>query len=285
MRILFITHFFPPKYTAGTENYTHGLAHAFLDKGYEVQVVCADDWQAGATYWNGVTEDTYEGVPVNRIHLNWTRMKNPNHVLYDSHPVERWLQEFLDGFKPDLVHVTSTHSLGVGVLRAVKRAGIPLVLTLMDFWFLCPNHQLYRSNGDLCDGRTTPWECQQCLLAGSNLYHRLSKAIPKNSAQSWFWGTLAHLTVINRQRGLRGMLLDIEERKRLWWHRLPFRISCFPIQSSYALSLTNTPSGRLRCFVTGTTSAGKTRLNGKPRPRSCVLGFWANCSGPKGCMS
>ena len=115
-------------------------------------ILCAEDWDHGAKYWNGVTQETLDGVPVLRIHLNWLKAGRPNRMLYDSKPVEKWLDQYLTENKFDIVHVISTYSLGVGVLRSVKRANIPLILTLMDFWFLCPSLQLLRSDGELCDG-------------------------------------------------------------------------------------------------------------------------------------
>jgi glycosyltransferase involved in cell wall biosynthesis len=214
MRILFITLFFPPKYNAGTENYTLGLAHAFLAKGHDVAVVCAEDWDTGKAYWNGVTEDIYRGVPVHRLRLNWMKALDPNRVLYDSPVIEEWLDRFLAQHPVDLVHVTSTLSLGAGILRSVRRAGIPLVLTLMDFWFLCPSIQLFHSNGSLCNGHTTPWECESCLLTGSHLFQRLNKTRIPKPIQIRFWDTISHVPVLTRQRGLRGMLLDMTRRKQ-----------------------------------------------------------------------
>ena len=140
MRVLLITHFFPPKHNAGTENYTLTLGRALLAQGHDVQVLCAEDWQSGEEYWNGVTEDIYKDLKVHRVHLNWLKARNPNRALYDSRTVEKWLDQFLDSHKFDVVHITSAHSLGVDVLRSVKRASIPLLLTLMDFWFICPQH-------------------------------------------------------------------------------------------------------------------------------------------------
>jgi glycosyltransferase involved in cell wall biosynthesis len=212
MNILLVTHFFPPTHNAGTENYTLGLAKALLARGHNVSVVCAEGWNHGVSYWNGVTEDLFNGLPVHRIHLNWNKASDPNQVLYDSMPVERWLDRFLESEKPDIVHVTSTYSLGVGVLRSVRRAGIPLVLTLMDFWFLCPRTVLLRGDGELCDGRTTPEECRECLLASSNLYNRLNYFLP-SQFQATLWKAISHQSALGRIRGARGMALNMEKRK------------------------------------------------------------------------
>ncbi len=215
IRLLYITHFFPPTHNAGTENYTLGLAKAFQDRGYEVEVLCAEDWDTGDKYWNGVSVDQYNGVSIRRIHLNWKKASNPNKVLFDSVLVEDWLDNYLVKESIDLVHVTSTYSLGVGVLRSVKHAGIPLVMTLMDFWFICPNHQLYRSDGSLCEGKTTAWECDKCLLDNSHLYREYKHLKLPDLFDEKIWKTLSHLSIVAKQRGMRGMLIDMDERKRI----------------------------------------------------------------------
>lgn len=212
MHILLITHFFPPTHNAGTENYTLGLARAFLARGHEIHVLCAEDWHSGQDYWNGVTEDLYCGVPVMRIHLNWTKAANPNRVLFESVQVEQWLDQYLQSHRPDIIHVTSTYSLGVGLLRSAWRAHIPLVLTLMDFWFLCPRTSLLRSDDQLCDGRTTPRECQECLLNSSHLYLR-TKSMLSSHLQPALWYGIAQVPLLARRRGARGMAIDMNQRK------------------------------------------------------------------------
>ena len=215
MRILLVTHFFPPKHTAGTENYTLGLARALQENGHKVQVLCAEDWDHGQAYWNDVTDEVYQGIQVRRIHLNWLQAKDPNRVLYESDVVNQWMVEFLKHETFDVVHVTSTLSLGVGILRAVKQARIPLVLTLMDFWFLCPSIQLLRSDGTLCHGVTTASECQACLMDSSGVAKRLNRLGVSASQQQKLWDNLVIIPTLRKTRGFRGMLLDMRERKAL----------------------------------------------------------------------
>jgi glycosyltransferase involved in cell wall biosynthesis len=159
-----------------------------------------------------VTEDVYQGVPVHRVQLNWTKANDPNKVLYDSQPAEEWFDTLLNNSKPDVIHVTSAYTLGVGVLRAARRAGIPLVLTLMDFWFACPRTVLMRGDGELCNGLTTPWECQQCLLSSSGSFNRVQRALP-HGLQPRLWRKIGQTPRIARLRSLRGMALNMEDRK------------------------------------------------------------------------
>lgn len=215
MRILLISHFFPPRHNAGTENYTLGLAKSLQLREIDVHVVCAEDWEFGNSYWNGVTEENYQGVPVTYIHLNWSKAHDPNRVLYYSEKVKNWFSQLLDDAPFDIVHIISASSLGVGIMDSVKDANIPLVLTLMDFWFLCPSVQLLRSNGELCDGVTTALECQSCLMLYSGVSERLAKHKISVEAQTRLWGVWAQLPILSRQRGFRGRLLNMRERKEL----------------------------------------------------------------------
>lgn len=216
MRILLVTHFFPPHHNAGTENYTLGLARSLQSRGNDVQVLCAEDWASGDSYWNGVTEDEYHGVPVKRIHLNWTMAEDPNRVLYYSERAKKWMSQMLQEEPFDLVHVISAYSLGVGIMEAVTSAQIPLILTLMDFWFLCPSVQLLQSTGDLCDGLTTARQCQSCLMADTGISQKLIRLGISLETQSQWWDPLSRLHILAKQRGFRGRLLNMSERKQMF---------------------------------------------------------------------
>jgi len=221
MYILLATLFFPPTHNAGTENYTFTLARSLIQNGHRVEVVCADKWGLGDSYWNGVMRDEYQGIPVHRIRINWTRAENPNRVLYINSSVERWLEKHLRETRPDLVHVTSAITLGVGILRAPSILGIPLVLTLTDFWFVCPTIQLLRSDGNLCNGEKSAWDCQQCMGANSQLFLGIDSILP-DAIRPAFWDKMSRVTPLTKMRGLRGNLLDMSERKQLLKEALSF---------------------------------------------------------------
>jgi len=187
MRVLLVTLFFPPTRNAGTENYTLGVAESLQRRGHQVEVICAEDWERGEAYWNGVRTEQYKGVTVHRLSLNWLKADNPNQVLYDSAEVESWFEQFLLQHQPDVVHVTSTITLGVGLLRAMQRLAIPVVLTLTDFWFICPRVQLTRHDGALCNGMTSAWDCQSCLAADSRQFQTINSVL-RCSMRLNFWG-------------------------------------------------------------------------------------------------
>jgi glycosyltransferase involved in cell wall biosynthesis len=212
MKILFASNFYPPTNVGGTETYTHGLAKELLRIGHQVQVLCAGEWDSGDKYWNGYSDQVFENVPVRRLDLNWTKASDVNRYLYDSPIVEQFVKEYLVEVRPDLVHVTSCNTLSASMLRAVKQAKLPLVVTLTDFWFICPRVTLLRGDDTNCDGRVTEWDCLECLLSDTKVY-RWSKQVLSPSLLVSGLTTMSRHGGLTRWPGLRGMAMDLQDRR------------------------------------------------------------------------
>ena len=168
--ILFVTNGFPPARWAGTETYTAAIAGELMKNAHEVQVLCCGTWHDGQDHWNGYDDYFYNNIPVRRINLNWQKSPDPQKYLYNNPVVAQFLDDYLKKIKPDLVHVTSCETLSASVLDVVKQNHIPLILSVTDFWFLCPRINLLRSDGRNCSGITTPWDCLQCTARPSKPY-------------------------------------------------------------------------------------------------------------------
>lgn len=212
VKLLYLSNGYPPRQCAGTEIYTAAIATAFVRAGHQVEVVCSGEWDAGERAFNGVTREQHSGVALTRLNLNWTKGPDPNRYLYDNPETEAVLDQYLEQSSPDLVHVTSCYTLSAGVIRAVRRHRLPLLITLTDFWFLCPRGTLLRSDGARCDGRTTARECLRCLLARERAYQWPGRVLPEaalGAALTW----VSRQPWLSRRRGLRGLALDMRQRK------------------------------------------------------------------------
>jgi glycosyltransferase involved in cell wall biosynthesis len=219
MKILYITNGYKPHRWAGTEAYTAGIAEEMAGRGHEVEILCAGGWDIGRRYWMGVSEDRQSGIRVRRINLNWAKAPDPFRYLYDNPVVGRYVADVLWEEKFDLVHVTSCETLSASVLQVVKDAGVPLVLSLTDFWMLCPRINLLHGNGSNCSGQTTPDECLACVLMGSGLYRKVESIVPEKSLLP-VMRRVSQYPFFTRRRGLRGMAGDLAERKSLLRHAL-----------------------------------------------------------------
>lgn len=212
MKILLITSFFPPTHNAGTEKRTLGYAQQLQKLGHEVSVICAGDYDRGDQYWNGIQDEALQGIKVRRVNLNWSLAPDANRYLYDNPVTADYIEKWTSEINPDLVHLTSCYSLSASIIEAIKYLKIPVVLTLTDFWFICPKHTLLRSDESLCDGRTTNWECLDCMLSGNASYQKLRPFLTnKAGAAGIEW--VSQRTSISNLRGFQGMALNMGERK------------------------------------------------------------------------
>jgi glycosyltransferase involved in cell wall biosynthesis len=213
MKILLVSHFFPPEHNAGAEKRTLGYALELRKLGHEVHVVCAGKWDSGIAHWNGYTDEVFQDIPVRRVNLNWMAAADPNRSLYENPVVQSHFEEWLGEWKPDIVHIISLITLSLSVISAVQKAGLPILFTLTDFWLICPKISLVRGSGALCDGRTTGWDCLECMLWDSKVRRSLNSVLPARAAASTLqW--ISKQPSANRLRGLRGMALDMDDRKQ-----------------------------------------------------------------------
>jgi glycosyltransferase involved in cell wall biosynthesis len=212
VKALYITHLYPPRHIGGTENYTHALARGLIARGHEAQVLCVEDWERGDAYWNGHTDDLLDGVCVRRLHLNWTKAPDANRYLYDNPLVADYVRQYVRDVEADVVHVTSCHTLSASVIGAAKQAGLPVVVTLTDFWFVCPRVTLVKGDGALCDGRVPEHECVRCLSHKSKGYRWPRYVLPENVTVQLL-STVSRHGRLTRLRGLRGMIMNVRDRR------------------------------------------------------------------------
>jgi glycosyltransferase involved in cell wall biosynthesis len=177
MKILLPVHHFPPRYSAGAELYTFRLGRWLQSKGHTVEVVCIE-----SVNWKGVDRlsaqrDSYEGLAVWRLDVqvspeNWWPRN------YDNPQLGAWFTEYIARERPDLAHFQAGYQIGAAPLRAAAAAGLPSVLTLHDYWFLCPRITLLRGDGTLCaEIPADPTDCAWCMRRegrGARLADQLS---------------------------------------------------------------------------------------------------------------
>ncbi len=70
--------------------------------------------------------------------------------IYDNPNVREIVSGLLDALAPDFVHAHCMQDLGVGALEAVTSRGVPLILSVHDFWWLCEYQFMIRPNGRYC---------------------------------------------------------------------------------------------------------------------------------------
>ena len=163
MRILLATHQYFPEHIGGTEVFTHGIAKRLKENNEEVAVVTYIQSTSGNKEDYAVKKIEYEGIPVYQIHYNLSVDPVPVKAEYDNEFVKEQFISILHEVKPALVHFTHAMKISGSVMEACSSLGIPFVVTLTDFWFICPRHTLLKWNNKLCGGPKNKTYCARCM--------------------------------------------------------------------------------------------------------------------------
>jgi len=164
MKVLQVVHQFLPRHLGGTEVYTYQLSRE-LGSRHEVSVFCAER-DSGPDGGPPVEITELDSIPVIRVHrpLTGFAATPPGFFLgsYRSRLVERSFARYLDRDRPDIIHFQHLFGLSCTLPRIARSRGIPTVLTLQDYWFMCSNIQLFKPDGQTCDG-SRGWSCARCM--------------------------------------------------------------------------------------------------------------------------
>jgi glycosyltransferase involved in cell wall biosynthesis len=159
VRVLLVSHGFPPDGIAGVERYAEGLAHELALAGDTVAVATA---RPGRGNCELVREKARDAVPVYRL----TRPKIPaERLLRHSRALERDFATVLDEFAPDVVHVNHLIGLSPRFLEQAHARGSAVVLSLWDYYFVCSRYQLTKTSGAPCSGPRGGRECARTCFA------------------------------------------------------------------------------------------------------------------------
>jgi glycosyltransferase involved in cell wall biosynthesis len=162
LRIAWLVHQYLPDQIGGTELYTHGLARRARDEGHDALVITYREHpDADPAAWQ-TRNGEHEGVPVAEVEHNLDLAPSIARYEYDNPVVGEQVRETLVERQPDVVHCTHAMKLSAASLDACTELGIPFVITLCDFWFVCPRNTLLTWDGRLCEGPFDPNACWAC---------------------------------------------------------------------------------------------------------------------------
>jgi glycosyltransferase involved in cell wall biosynthesis len=97
-----------------------------------------------------VTTSQVDGIEVVRIN-NLYAESSSFPWIYKNQSVHDIFERQLVDFRPDLVHIHHLTGLSTTIVETIKAGGLPLVMTLHDFWTVCPRGQRMTRELDLCE--------------------------------------------------------------------------------------------------------------------------------------
>jgi glycosyltransferase involved in cell wall biosynthesis len=167
MRVLLVTHLFPPDGIMGVERYTKTLALALAQAGDSVSILAR---RPGGSAVETVRERLPEGIRLYRVCGART---DAGSFLAGRRELEQHFARILLEEAPEVVHVNHLLFHSPGSIEWVRRLGAPVVFSLHDFYLACPLLHLRKSSGELCSGPLGGRECGRTCFAAEGTQSEL----------------------------------------------------------------------------------------------------------------
>src|SRR5436190_4672142 len=166
MRILHVGYGFQPFRYGGLIVYAEDLMEAQAARGHDVgYFFCGRRlpvgrrdrlrrWRRGAVKMREIVNSTI-------VFGGETGTLTPEDDL-NHPPSERHFESVLDELRPDVVHVQELIGLPSSLLEIARERGIPTVMTLHDYYTLCPILKLFDVDEQICLRREPAEQCARC---------------------------------------------------------------------------------------------------------------------------
>ncbi|MCP5026512.1 MAG: glycosyltransferase family 4 protein [Actinomycetia bacterium] len=146
MRILHVNKFL--HVAGGSETYMFGVADRQEAAGHQIAFfgMTHPHNRDGANSDLGVDEVSLDPPPDGTV----AQLRTAGRIVWNRQAQNR-MAEMIGRFRPDVVHAHNIyHQLSPSILRPVRAAGIPAVMTLHDYKLVCPTY-LLRRQGKVCE--------------------------------------------------------------------------------------------------------------------------------------
>lgn len=150
MRILQLAPGLFPYHNTGVETYTYRLSQALRSRGHSVTVA--------APVVPAVDQEK-TGPPIETLPAVQTRFQGGEPTGSSGREVWNAFEKIVQRTNPELIHVQHLIHMGSATLSRLERQGIPFIVSIPDYWYLCVGIQR------LCNG--SAWECTKRCDSGT----------------------------------------------------------------------------------------------------------------------
>ena len=171
MKVVYLVHQFYPELQAGTEKFVFNMAYMSQKNGNKVKVITYSFGAKGefSHRSDGILykEFHYQGLPV--LAYRYEKETNDLHNSIETNVNLVFALKILLKEKPDLIHVGHLMRVYPFILAA-RQLNIPYVLTVTDFYLLCPKVIFAPTPDSLCTGPEHGRNCSRLCSELSSSY-------------------------------------------------------------------------------------------------------------------
>lgn len=157
--ILLVNVFFAPFTYGGATVVAEQVAQALLRQG-DVRITAASLVSRSDLAPYSVVKTEKAGIVNYLINVPHGRGYED---LYDNPDVTRVMAGLMDQLSPDLMHAHCIQDIGAGILQAARDRGLPTILSVHDFWWICDRQFMIRVDQTYCGQNPVKIEsCRGC---------------------------------------------------------------------------------------------------------------------------
>jgi len=167
LRILFVVHQFFPQWYTGTERFVLNLCKQLQRMGHFVEVLTYGYGdESGFSFQENacIKKYSFQNVPVIAVkHLNPPDSQTMSFTIFDE-TLEPLFNTIVSKNKYDIVHIAHPFRCGTAI-QSSRNNKIPILLTLTDFWMVCPKAIGITQKGELCLTSDNGKKCVICCYS------------------------------------------------------------------------------------------------------------------------
>ncbi len=177
MRILKVIHGYPMRYNAGSEVCTQTICQA-LARTHEVHVFTREEDPLRPDFEVREEFDSFDS----RVCLHV--VNNPrNRDRYRVTAIDERFGSLLDEFKPAIVHIGHLNHLSTSIVNQAAYRTIPVVMTLHDYWLMCPRGQFMQMFPEYKGETWVAYDGQENRRCAERCYAGISVALQRRLRQ------------------------------------------------------------------------------------------------------
>ncbi len=156
----------------------HRTTQALQKRGHTIQAFAIEKTDDGPPQGVAWQDEVYEGVPLRRIRFQAGAAPDRLAFTYNNPWIGDHLREYLAQVKPDVFHLFGGYLQSGSAILAAVDLNLPCVVSLTDYWFLCHQIQLVRSDGQVCQYPVQASDCLQCFMEDKRRYRLPARLFP-----------------------------------------------------------------------------------------------------------
>jgi glycosyltransferase involved in cell wall biosynthesis len=162
MNILYVVNDFFPRYYGGVERYVLNVGKQMQRMGHRVKVLTYGMEDIGNGYSKRgdifIKHYVYETIPV----ISVRHVEIPGDIGYRIHDdiLGENLYDLLKGQDIDVIHMGHPMKFSP-IVNVAKNLGVPVLLTLTDFWLLCPRGRFFKPDYSPCNSPAGGHKCME----------------------------------------------------------------------------------------------------------------------------